>query len=370
MKLGLVSTARSASRGSMRRYCELTKAALASLDEDLDVEVIQLGGKVWGGSFVPSRFENWLHHLTVYFNAITARRKHLPDVYHLMDGSYAYLIPVLAKRAPVVVTVHDMIPWLTLTGQLSGDQPSRAGAWILKRSIEGLGRARALLSDSTCTLRDLEGATPSNDVPKHVVHNPLEFPLSHGGTSREDNDPLILHVGHNGPYKNRQAVLRIFSEVRGTRPDCKLCMAGPEPTPSLRELAASLDLADSLEWVVDPDDEKLLGLYSGATLFLFPSLYEGFGWPPLEAMSVGTPVVCSSSASLPEVVGDAALIHEVGDIPGFAQSCLDLLSDSSLRQKLVRDGYRNIERFRPSGFATRLLEVYRSVATTGDGHGH
>ena len=122
-----------------------------------------------------------------------------------------------------------------------------------------------------------------------------------------------------------------------------------------------LGLAEQVRFVVDPDDSTLAALYSGACLFVFPSLYEGFGWPPLEAMAYGCPVVCSSAASLPEVVGDAALQCAAEDEEGMARLCLDVLGDPSLAQRLVERGRARAEHFSLEHMASALLGVYQTV---------
>ena len=111
-----------------------------------------------------------------------------------------------------------------------------------------------------------------------------------------DLQPAVFHVGHNGHYKNRAGVIRVFARIRAQTP-ARLVMAGPPPTAALRDLVKALHVEGDVEFVENPDDAQLFRIYRDAAVFLFPSIYEGFGWPPLEAMALGCPVVCSTAAS-------------------------------------------------------------------------
>jgi glycosyltransferase involved in cell wall biosynthesis len=116
--------------------------------------------------------------------------------------------------------------------------------------------------------------------------------------------------------------------------------------------------------VVNPKDGDLAKLYREASVLLFPSLYEGFGWPPLEAMRYGCPVVCSNVASLPEVVDDAALLCNPEDTGECASALLRVLSDDALAKQLVERGYRNLPRFSSREFALGLSRLYEGLSTS------
>ena len=144
----------------------------------------------------------------------------------------------------------------------------------------------------------------------------------------------------------------------------RLVLAGPPPTAALRRLAAELALEAAIDWRCEVSDAELQALYRSAAVFLFPSLYEGFGWPPLEAMACGCPVVCSNTASLPEVVGAAALLAGPADHAAMARHCLDLLTQPAVRAEWVRRGHENTKRFTQERFATELLDAYRRARKT------
>jgi glycosyltransferase involved in cell wall biosynthesis len=168
-------------------------------------------------------------------------------------------------------------------------------------------------------------------------------------------------VGNNAFYKNRHGVVRIFTRVLKEY-NILLKMAGPAPPPELSDLVAKLGLKKHVEFVVDPDGDELAALYREARLFLFPSLYEGFGWPPLEAMSSGCPVVCSDAASLPEVVGDAALTCPASDEEKMALNCLSILREGALAEDLIQRGYVQAGKFTLKKMGEELFRVYSQVS--------
>jgi glycosyltransferase involved in cell wall biosynthesis len=159
-------------------------------------------------------------------------------------------------------------------------------------------------------------------------------------------------------------VLRIGALVAREMP-VRLVLVGPAPTATLRCLAEDLGVAAGVDWRCEVSDADLQDLYRQAAVFLFPSRYEGFGWPPLEAMACGCPVVCSNAASLPEVVGDAALTAAPEDYEQLARYCLDLLRQPDLRADLVRRGFANLERFTLRRFGDQLAAVYAAALGPG-----
>ena len=148
----------------------------------------------------------------------------------------------------------------------------------------------------------------------------------------------LFHIGNNADYKNRTGVLDVFARLQDVL-DLHLLMAGPEPTPELRQKAEGLK---RVHFEINPSDAQLAHLYRKASAFLFPSLYEGFGMPVLEAMAAGCPVVCSTAASLPEVAGDAALIASADNTTALARHCRSLLEDIVLRDEQIHLGRKRV----------------------------
>ena len=174
-------------------------------------------------------------------------------------------------------------------------------------------------------------------------------------------DAYILHVGNNAFYKNRIGVLRIFVTIRRGC-DINIIMAGPSPTQELLNLIKETGLSKYVEFIIDPDSPKIAELYRNACLLLFPSLYEGFGWPPLEAMASGCPVVCSNTASLPEVVGDAALTCPPSDEAQMAVNCLSILRERALAEDIVQQGFVQAGKFTLKRMGEELFRIYSQVS--------
>jgi glycosyltransferase involved in cell wall biosynthesis len=141
-----------------------------------------------------------------------------------------------------------------------------------------------------------------------------------------------------------------------------LILVGPPLDAASARLADTLDLRTHLEVRSDAKDDELAQLYQTAALLLMPSLYEGFGWPALEAMALGCPVVCSTAGSLPEVVADAALTASVVQESRLADHALALLQDDALRQRMSAGGLARASVFRLEDVGRGLLSAYRAAA--------
>jgi len=175
--------------------------------------------------------------------------------------------------------------------------------------------------------------------------------------------PYVLYVGAITIRKNVVRALRAFASIRQFLPELRFVLAGARvwrKTP-LEPVIQELGLADRVYCTGPFPDADLPALYAGADLFVFPSLYEGFGLPPLEAMACGTPVVCSNAASLPEVVGDAALTVDPYDVDALADAMCRVLVDGQLREDLRARGLARARRFSWEKTARETVAVYREV---------
>ena len=180
--------------------------------------------------------------------------------------------------------------------------------------------------------------------------------------------PYILTVGTLEPGKNHRALLLAFRELKGEPIGHKLVIAGQggwrhERLPRLVE---ELGLAGEVFFTGYTPARELAALYSGASLFVFPSLYEGFGLPPLEAMAFGVPVVASAAGALPEVLGDAALLVRPEDHHSLAKAMARALADGELRRELRERGLARAREFSWESTARQTIAVYRAVMGTGE----
>jgi len=159
--------------------------------------------------------------------------------------------------------------------------------------------------------------------------------------------PYALALGAGSPWKNSEGALRAFAKVSQAAPDIHFVLAGvqPEAKERLYALRDALGLADRLRIHGFVDRRSLEALYQGARVFVYPSLFEGFGLPPLEAMALSTPVAASNAASIPEVTGPAAELADASNPDALAAAILAILGDKARARELVLAGRRNIERF-------------------------
>ena len=273
-------------------------------------------------------------------------------IVHVVDPGNAVYLSVI-RHAVSVVTVHDVIPYLCLAGRLTGFRPSPTGRWLMRRIVARLARVDRIVCISQCTRRDLLELMQLDPARVVTIPNAVFQPMA--PAAPEDcaalramlglpaDAPLVMHVGHSF-YKNRTAVLEVLARIRSARGDVHLVLVGALE-PELARHAARLGLAPNVHFVPSVAPARMAALYSTASLLLFPSLYEGFGNPVLEAQMCGTPVICSDAGSLPEVAGAGARLFPPADVDGMAQAALELLDDERAAAALAARGRDNAARF-------------------------
>jgi alpha-1,3-rhamnosyl/mannosyltransferase len=288
-----------------------------------------------------------------------ALRRARATLYH----SPYYLMPY-RPGVPTVLTIHDLIP--LLFPHHSTAQARLLFRWAMALALRA---ARRVIAISEATRRDL---LAHFRVPAaHVVVAPEAAdpsfrprPAAEVETVRRKyglSGQYILYLGSNKPHKNLLHLVEAFSRL--TPHTSHLVIAGVwDPRyPEVRQRAEALGLEERVCFLGPVAESDLPAVYSGATLFAFPSLYEGFGLPVLEAMACGAPVVCSNTSSLPEVAGDAALTFDPTSIDAIADALRRLLSDSELRAELRTRGLHRAAQFSWERTAQETLAVYESV---------
>lgn len=194
------------------------------------------------------------------------------------------------------------------------------------------------------------------------VGNGVGQPFSADGPRHEPGYAYLLYVGSHKAHKNLPRLLRAYG-ISGICKDVKLVMSGV-PSPALKEEIEELRLGMSVQFVGTATNEGLAQLYRGSVGFVFPSLYEGFGLPPLEAMACGAPVLTSNVCSLPEVVGGAGILVDPLDVEEIACGIRTLVENSQLRAKLRESGLRRAQEFSWNETARRTEEVLRKALAT------
>jgi glycosyltransferase involved in cell wall biosynthesis len=294
------------------------------------------------------------------------------DVFHIVDHANAHLIRVL-DPARTVVTCHDLILLKLAAGEIPwhGPRPWVAGK-TFRWSVDHLPRARAVLCDSESTKRDVIGLVGCAPERLHVLYPGLhevfrqildrevraEARMRFGFTW-----PItILHVGSPIFYKNVEGIIEALALLSSEwQSRVHIVKAGQDFTPTQWDLIRRRSLRERVHFLGQLSLQDLVLLYNVSDILLFPSFYEGFGWPPLEAMACGTPVVCSDRGSLKEVVGDAAVIVDPEDPKAIAEGMECILTNTGLRETLIARGIERAKQFSWATTAEGVLKVYHEI---------
>jgi glycosyltransferase involved in cell wall biosynthesis len=270
----------------------------------------------------------------------------------------AHVLP-LAHPLPSVVTVHDLG-----YRHFPGAHPLRQRLYLEWSTRFSARAATHVLADSEATRRDLVriyGLSPDKITVVYpgydeTLHRVDPAPVRAQYGLPED---YFLHVGTLQPRKN---LLRLIEAVVQVPAPVCLVLAGRPGWLSAPILAQARAHADRVRLLDYLPDEALAGLYSGARALVFPSLFEGFGFPVLEAMACGTPVICSNTSSLPEVAGEAALLIDPLDTPALTSAMVQVQADSALRAALAERGLAQVRKFSWARAAREALAVLEEAA--------
>lgn len=275
-----------------------------------------------------------------------------PDLVHETYYSAKRFAPVSSN---VVLTVFDMIHERFPEHFAAQDSTSNAKAIAIDR-------ADHVICISKQTRNDLVNLFNVDPTKTTVVH--LGFTLTRSSIKKvqESMRPYLLYVGNRDGYKNFKTLLHAFSAIPALQRDYDLvAFGGGALSVTERRLMQQLGISTEQVLQISGDDTVLAGLYRQADLFVYPSLYEGFGIPPLEAMSFDCPVVCSNASSIPEVVGDAADLFDPNSSDDLGASIERVLNDTALRQSLVKRGRERIKLFSWEHCSQQTMNVYRSL---------
>ena len=290
------------------------------------------------------------------------------DIVHICDHGGAMYAPMIGAK-PVVVTCHDMIAVQAARGELPQLRSSPLGKILQRWICHGLRRAARVACVSRATFDDAHRLLKSAKnlcVILNGLNDSYQF-LAQSEVNRrlarvpEIQTPFVLHLGSNLPYKNREGVLRIFAKV-SREINLRLVIAGEALNGNLSWLARKLQIEERVVQVAKPDRALVEALYNRAVCLLFPSRYEGFGWPPIEAQACGCPVVASNITSFAEILGETAILAPVEDEKGMADAIQRLASEQELREQLRQRGFENIRtRFHTSRMIADYVSLYREL---------
>jgi len=280
-----------------------------------------------------------------------------------------------ALPCPYVMTVHDMLEHMSL-GRKRNDLWRSVHFQLTKRVLSGAERIFAVSNFTKTEMEKLFGIAPERI---EVVYNAIDERFLHGHASAADREliakryqvtyPFLLYAGRVSAHKNVVRMIEAFSalkgelEKEGAYPDLKLIIIGDDLSgnPDLRRTVVRSGVQNDVRFLGFVPIEVLRIFYDSAKIFIFPSLYEGFGLPPLEAMAHGTPVVTSNVSSLPEVVGNAAVLVNPENVFEIMRALHRVLLDQGLRERMKERSYVQAGKFSWEKSVRRILEVYRQV---------
>ncbi len=302
------------------------------------------------------------------------------DLFHIPLNHVPMFMP-----KPYVVTIHDMA---SLLYEDQGGFRVNYRRFLFRR---GLLRANRVIAVSAATRRDVENvlAVPPQRI--RMVYNapgPEFFEHRHAADARaagpesasmdrqrileryQIHYPFLLYAGNVRPQKNIPRLVEAFAVTREALQnhpvykDLRLIVIGDEISrhPSLRRAVVQSRVESAVRFLGFVPLDTLRTFYEAAAAFVFPSLYEGFGLPPLEAMASGTPVITSNASSLPEVVGDAAMLVNPENVFDIARGIKEVLLDDRLRERLIRRGHEHASRYSWELTARQVLRIYEEVA--------
>lgn len=277
-----------------------------------------------------------------------------PDIIH---ETYYSSLPVLKSKALRVASVYDMIHEIFPKNFGSGDHTS-----LLKRAT--FARVDHIISISNSTKNDLVRLFDIDESKISVVHLGVDassFRLSGSeGALIEGN--YILYVGSRFGYKNFSGLIKAYSTSAALKREFKVVAFGGGAF-SKNEMSSfsELGLDEKNVKQIDGTDEMLKKLYSNASVFVYPSVYEGFGLPPLEAMASGCPVVSSNTSSMPEVVNDAGIYFDPENHESIRNAVESVVFSKSKRDEIVAKGFDNVKLFTWDNCASNTLSVYKKL---------
>lgn len=373
--------------GGFKTYTEHLIAALSQVDAD-NQYILYVDRSVSQDTFkLPSNFQVKVVSSSRSLVDMPVREQILLPRLIARDGIEVMHFPCLTASlrccCPYVVTMHDTI-WLSVQFGTVSRSPKRWAMWLYNRLVPlwAARRARAIIAVSEATKSDItrclgvaadkirviyEATKPIFGWHKNAA-GVMAIRRNYGLSER-----FILSIGSADPRKNVRGLVLAYSKLSEViRSDYELVIVWTHNLlrKEFDQFVSQLGVLDRVKCLESVSDEELMWLYNAASLFVFPSLYEGFGLPPLEAMACGTPVVAADNSSIPEVVGDAAVLVDGRDSESIARGMAQVLSDDTLRRSLIAKGLERASMFSWEKCARETISVYEHVLRGREGPSH
>lgn len=359
----------------MQRFAAMMQTGLTNAG--FAVELISPQPLLGRIRFAGSLIAKWLGYIDKFVFFPPALRRRLAsgvDIVHICDHSNAMYSAWIGDR-PTVVTCHDLLAIRGALGEVPDTPASPTGLYLQRWILSGLSKSSAVVCVSDATLRDAQRLVrqkngqprllqislgPNYPYRKHPIESARRVLSKVPGLATDR--PFALHVGSNSRMKNRESVLRIFALTVNDWAG-QLVFAGEPLTRSLRSLGERLGILDRLVEAKKPSSELLEALYNCALVLLYPSRFEGFGWPIIEAQACGCPVICADREPMCKVAGDAALLAHVEDEAAMARHLLRLI-DPAERAHWSEKSLRNAQRYAADDMIAQYIALYRSLGPT------
>jgi glycosyltransferase involved in cell wall biosynthesis len=346
----------------MEIYADEIAQALKDSGGEITINQYQPGKPDWLKGIMGMRYAR----LVLY--PLQAARQNA-SIYHIIDHGYGHLIHFL-DRHKTLVTVHDLIPLLHWKGHIPGVKPGRIPI-IQIFSFLALKHARHLVAVSENTKKDLVSYLGCDAERISVIYSgvdkafkPLDIDKDElaqsFGLNNEKNVKRILLSGSQ-IHKNHQLALKVASTLRlKYSMNIQIIKTGI-PTQDWQQQIHEYGLTGQVINLGNIPRSDMPGLVNLADVLLFPSFYEGFGWPPLEAMACGTPIVAANTASLPEVMGNTGVMCDPFDPDCYVEEVRKILTDEDYRRNLINLGYDRARKFTWEETARKLINVYQMI---------
>jgi glycosyltransferase involved in cell wall biosynthesis len=355
---------------SINNYFDYCRESIQTYLKDWQFSALR-PGQFGDGHFLKADVDRGQAWKELYFDWPLKLRKLHGDVFHIVDQGLAWY-RLFLPAGKTIITVHDLINVLNVRGRMSLETLPLRRQQMLKISMSQIQKSDAVICPSRATAADVERELRISAQRIHVIYNSIPAVFQPMAESERlaarrrlfgDARHAILHVGKATAYKNRMGALRIFELIHRALPDSKLLLTSQVLTQEEEGFLRGRACAAAVGVRQPEQQEGLRELYCAADVFLFPSITEGFGWPPVEAMACGCPVVSSIGGSLSEIVGEGAVrMPDAMDAQAFADAAIEILKDERAAGQWREQGLVNAKRFSEATLGPQLADLYFSVS--------